>query len=349
MKKRTNYIWHIIILAIVITLLANIGLFHHFLKLHNLKAPSPATLEQYYFTIKIGSVGVITELLMLVVFTFFNYSWKNRLFKKTSVGFIIISNLCILMLFVGLKFLVFKYGTQTHPSLVFSFNFFQDFLINHSLVLTIAIVTPYMLLRMEKAREMELRLIKIQEEKATAELAALKEQISPHFFFNTLSTLSTIVRNETKKEILEFINDISDTYRYSLSSTKTDVVTVQEELDFIKSYAEILQKRFGEKLKITIQIPTTIQTSTIPPMAIQLLIENAIQHNIITLENPLRITVFYDDGYVCVKNNISPKTVVDSFGTGLMNLHNRYQLIAKKEIYIEQQLGYFLVKLPVLL
>lgn len=348
MKKRTNYIWYIIILAVVITLLANIGLFNHFHKLHNLENPSPANLEQYYFTIKIGSVGVLTELLMLVIFSFFNYSWKDKLFKKNNIWLIIVSNLLILVAFVYLKLIIFKYVIQTHPNITFSLNYFKDFLINHSLVLTIAIVAPYMLLRIEKAREMELNLIRIKEEKSIAELAALKEQISPHFFFNTLSTLSSIVRNETKKEILEFIDDISDTYRYSLSSTKTNLVSLKEELNFIQSYTDLLQKRFGKKLKISINIPEEIYTSTIPPMSIQLLIENAIQHNIITLEAPLFINVYCDNGYVCVKNNVLEKEEIDSFGIGLMNLNNRYKLIANKDVYIEKQLDYFLVKLPIL-
>ncbi|WP_074410408.1 MULTISPECIES: sensor histidine kinase [Aquimarina] len=349
MKKKTNYIWLIVISAVVITLLANVGLFNHFHKLHNLKDPTPMDQEQYYFTIRIGFVGVATELLMLVIFTFFNYSWKDKLVKKSNTWLIIISNLLILIAFIGMKLFIFKYITKTHPNLVFSLNYFNDFLINHSLVLTIAIAAPYMLLRIEKAREMEMNLVKIKEEKSIAELSALKEQISPHFFFNTLSTLSTIVRNDTKKASLEFIDDISSTYRYSLSSTKTDLVTLKEELNFIVSYADLLQKRFGQKLKITLNISEEIYDTDIPPMSIQLLIENAIQHNIITTKNPLYIKAYSNDGFICIENNLQEKQEIESFGIGLMNLNNRYKLIANKEIFIEKKSNHFLVKLPVLI
>lgn len=348
MKKRTNYIWLIVISAIVITLLANIGLFNHFHKLYTLKDPTPANQEEYYFTVRIGFVGVATELLMLVIFAFFNYSWKEKLFSKNNITLIVLSNLLLVCAFIGMDMYIFKYVTKTHPDLVLSLRYLKDYLINHSLVLTIAIVAPYMLLRMEKAREMEMNLIKIKEEKSIAELSALKEQISPHFFFNTLSTLSSIVRNDTKDASLEFIDDISKTYRYSLSSRKNDLVKVKEEVDFINAYADVLQKRFGEKLKINMELSEDIFLSNIPPMSLQLLIENAIQHNIITSKKPLTIGIYNTAAYIIVKNSLEEKTNVESFGIGLMNLNNRYKLIANKEIHIEKQATEFVVKLSLL-
>lgn len=348
MKKTSKYIWLIIVSAVIITILANVGLFNHFYKLYKMKNPTPANLEEYYFTVRIGFVGVATELSMLVIFAFFNYSWKNRFFRKNNIPLIVISNLIILSLFIGIDMYIFKYVTKTHPNLILSWSYLKDYMINHSLVLVIAIVAPYMLLRMEKAREMEMNLIKIKEEKSVAELSALKEQISPHFFFNTLSTLSTVVRNESKESSIEFINDISKTYRYSLSSVKSDLVPLKIELDFISSYADILQKRFGEKLVVHQNISEELYDSHIPPMSIQLLIENAVQHNIITNENPLNIHIHNTKDFICVENNLQEKKEVESFGIGLMNLSNRYKLIADKEIYIDKDANRFIVKLPVL-
>lgn len=348
-KKQTNYIWHIIVAANVITILANIGLFNHFHKLHATKDPTPENLEQYYFTIRIGFVGVASELLMLVIFSFFNYSWKERFFKKNNTLLIILSNVVILALFIAMDMVIFKYIVKTHPDLVLNGIYLKNYLINHSLVLCIAIVAPYMLLRMEKAREMEMNLIQLREEKSTAELAILKEQISPHFFFNTLSTLSAIVRKDTKKASLEFIDDISSTYRYSLSSAKTDLVTLKEELAFITSYADLLQKRFGDKLKITLNVSKDAYDNKIPPMSIQLLIENALQHNVITSESPLHIKVYAKNNHICVANSLHEKKDIESFGIGLMNLNNRYKLIANKEIRIEKTQDVFLVELPLLI
>nr|WP_246616000.1 histidine kinase [Aquimarina litoralis] len=194
-----------------------------------------------------------------------------------------------------------------------------------------------------------MNLVKIKEEKSIAELSALKEQISPHFFFNTLSTLSSIIRKDSKEASLEFINDMSNTYRYSLSSTNSNLVIVKEELEFIKSYTDLLQKRFGSKLSIRLNIDSGVYHNRIPPMSIQLLIENAIQHNIISTESPLVIQVYSKDDYIHVENNLNEKEKVQSFGIGLMNLNNRYKLIANKEIYIEKKHDIFLVKLPLLI
>ena len=349
MKHKTNYIWHIVVAAIVITILANIGLFNHFHKLHTTKDPTPENLEQYYFTIRIGFVGVASELLMLVIFSFFNYSWKERLFKKDNIMFIILSNLVLLTLFIVMDMVIFKFIVKTHPDLVLNWFYLKDYLINHSLVLCIAIVAPYMLLRMEKAREMEMNLIQLREEKSIAELAALKEQISPHFFFNTLSTLSAIVRKDTKAASLEFIDDISSTYRYSLSSTKIDLVTLKEEINFITSYSDLLQKRFGDKLKIALNVSDKVYSHKLPPMSIQLLIENALQHNVITSERPLQIKVYDENSHIYVENSLNEKQDVESFGIGLMNLNNRYKLIANNEIRIEKTQNTFLVELPLLI
>ncbi|MFP2994823.1 histidine kinase [Spongiivirga sp. MCCC 1A20706] len=349
MKDKTGYIWHIVVAAIVITILANIGLFNHFHKLHTTKDPTPENIEQYYFTIRIGFVGVASELLMLVIFSFFNYTWKNHFFKKDHIFFIVLSNVVLLALFIVMDMVIFKYVVKTHPNLVFNWFYLKDYLINHSLVLCIAIVAPYMLLRMEKAREMEMNLIQLREQKSIAELAALKEQISPHFFFNTMSTLSAIVRKDTKAASLEFIDDLSSTYRYSLSSTKADLVTLKEELDFITSYSDLLQKRFGDKLKITLNVSEETYHNKIPPMSIQLLIENALQHNVITSKIPLEIRVYNEKDHIYVVNSLNEKEDVESFGIGLMNLNNRYKLIANTEIRIEKTQDVFLVELPLLI
>ena len=165
MKNKSSYIWHIVVAAIVITLLANIGLFNHFHKLHTMQDPTPESLEQYYFTVRIGSVGVVSELLMLIIFAFFNYSWKDKLFNKNNLLLIIVSNVLILSIFIALDMVIFKYVVKTHPNLVLNWFYLKDYLINHSLVLTIAIVAPYMLLKMEKTREMELNVLQLKEEK----------------------------------------------------------------------------------------------------------------------------------------------------------------------------------------
>jgi sensor histidine kinase YesM len=347
-QNTSKYIWLIIISAIIVTILANVGLFNHFHKLYSQEVFTPADKEQYWFAIRIGSVGVVTELVMLVVFTFFNYSWKNYFIPKKNIFLIVLSNLVLLIIFLYVNLAISKYITKTHPDIVFTLNYVKDYFINHSLVLTIALVAPYMLLRLEKARAIEVNLIQLKEEKGKAELAALREQISPHFFFNTLSTLSTIVRNEDREAGLDFIQDISTTYRYTLTAVKEDLVLLQDELDFINSYVYLLQKRFGEKLQFEMDIPKEYMNTKIPPMSLQLLIENAMQHNIITQASPLKISLFIMDTMICISNNIQKKERVESFGIGLKNLKNRYRLLTEREINIERNTLKFTVKLPII-
>ncbi len=348
MQNTSKHIWFIILFAIIVTILANVGLFNHFHKLFNVEVLTEAEKEQYSFVVRIGSVGIITELVMLVFFTLYNYSWKNYFIPKKNMFLIILSNLVLLIIFLYVNLAISKYITKTHPNIVFTLEYVKDYFINHSLVLTIAFVAPYMLLRLEKARIVEVNLIQLKEEKGKAELAALREQISPHFFFNTLSTLSTIVRNEDRETGLDFIQDISTTYRYTLTAVKEDLVLLQDELDFINSYVYLLQKRFGKKLQFEMNIPKKYMHTKIPPMSLQLLIENAIQHNIITQASPLKISIFIIDNKVCISNNIQKKERVESFGIGLKNLKNRYRLLTESDINIERDSLKFTVKLPII-
>lgn len=353
MQKKAKYIWLIILGAILITVLANIGLLNRFHKLSQFQELSAAKEEEYWFIWKIGFVGVISELIMLIVFIFYNYAWKEHLIPKKfnlskKITLIIISNLALLVGFIYIDFYISKHLTKVIAESYITETYLQNYFINHASILIIAIIAPYTLLRIEKVKAIELNLIKIKEEKTRAELSALKEQISPHFFFNTLSTLSTIVRNENKEAGLEFIQDISDTYRYVLTDAKADLVSLKQELDFITSYVYLLQKRFGEKLQVEMNILDSYSNARIPPMSIQLLIENAIQHNLMTKALPLRITISVKNNTTCIINNIQEKEQVESFGLGLSNLSNRYKLLSNKNIIIERDVSTFTVKLPLL-
>ena len=182
-----------------------------------------------------------------------------------------------------------------------------------------------------------------------AELASLKEQISPHFFFNTLSSLSSIIRLNGKNESLKFLDKMSQVYRYILESNQNDLVKLKDEIEFLNAYFFLLRKRFGEKLILEIEISPDLNETYIPPMALQLLVENAFQHNTITNSAPLKIKIFNKNGMICVQNNLQKKKSSESFGIGLPNLLKRYQLIAGKEIIINKNTSIFSVKIPVII
>jgi LytS/YehU family sensor histidine kinase len=256
-------------------------------------------------------------------------------------------------LIVGLNFLslLSNYAFEIWGKYSFEFSFF-DYLLKFAYVnsypILIALVFAYIINLYKKSKSAEIENIKLKEEKIKAELSSLKEQISSHFFFNTLSSLSHIIRSNEKNQSLEFVEKLSEVYRYILESNQKDLVNLKDELEFLNAYFFLLDKRFGKKLIVQIDITSDLYLTSIPPMALQLLAENAIQHNSITSSAPLKIKIFNDDNMICVENNLQKKETGNSTGIGLNNLLKRYQLIANKVITIKENKDRFIVKLPVI-
>lgn len=187
----------------------------------------------------------------------------------------------------------------------------------------------------------------LKKEKLEAQLNSLKQQISPHFLFNSLSTLKTIVPdNKSKKYILK----LSNVYRYLLSFKENNLTTLNEELVFIQSYLYIQQERFEEALEVSIKIDQDLGVKLLPPLCIQLLLENAIKHNVISLDEPLKVNICSDaNGYLEVSNNLQPKlNTEESTGSGLENINKRYKILANRTIDIFQTESTFTVKIPLL-
>jgi two-component system LytT family sensor kinase len=295
----------------------------------------------------------IIEFVVFFLVGMLNYAWIETLLqmlpsKRGRIPFIILGNLALYFILIpaGKLFHTWYFlGQYENKEIEFDI---ENFLIINITVSLLAIVVANLLLLMKKMKIAEWENIKLLEEKSKAELSALKEQLSPHFFFNTLSTLSSIVRNEKKEVGLEFIGEISKTYQYTLA-TKQDLVQLKEEMAFLKSYVFLLKQRFGEKLSFSQELPDELLSAKIPPMSLQLLVENAIQHNVITKETPLHIRIFVEGEMICVENKLQEKeSGVESFGIGLQNLSNRYRLLSQKDIIITKDKQKFGVKLPLL-
>jgi LytS/YehU family sensor histidine kinase len=186
----------------------------------------------------------------------------------------------------------------------------------------------------------------LKQENLQAQLASLKQQISPHFLFNSLNTLSTLSQEEKVKE---YILKMSDVYRYVLHYQEQNEVPVYEELAFIRSYTYILQSRFEEGLEINIRIDPGSLNRKILPFSLQLLVENAIKHNAVSYRNPLAIDIYDLNGSLIVENDFRPRVTLDSHsGTGLHNLAQRYRLISDKKILITRDSAKFKVEIPFL-
>ncbi|MEN1785353.1 MAG: histidine kinase [Bacteroidota bacterium] len=182
-----------------------------------------------------------------------------------------------------------------------------------------------------------------------AQLDALRNQAQPHFFFNTLNTLRDIIDQNTKAEAKEFVDRLSEVYRFILESGDANLITLQEELRFAKAYLHIQKERFGDSLRVAWNIPESQSNKLIVPMSLQLLLENAIKHNVISRTHPLLIKVAVANEELYVENKIKPRsTQLPTTGLGLGNIERRYTLISNKAISISKMEGYFKVCLPLL-
>jgi len=186
----------------------------------------------------------------------------------------------------------------------------------------------------------------LKQDNLQAQLASLKQQISPHFLFNSLNTLSTLSHEQTVKE---YILKMSEVYRYVLHYQEQNEVPVAEELAFIRSYIYILESRFEEGLKINVRVDPGNLSRKILPFSLQLLVENAVKHNSVSYRRPLVIDIYDLNGRLVVENDLRPRVTLDSHsGTGLYNLTQRYRLTAGKDILITRDTAKFKVEIPFL-
>lgn len=178
------------------------------------------------------------------------------------------------------------------------------------------------------------------------ELAMLKAQLNPHFFFNALSSLSGVVR-ESPGKAQHYIAHLSRIFRYSLNKSKESLVTLEDELKEIASYGELMKMRYEEGFSICVQAGLEYHTAQLPHMSLQPLIENAIKHNLCTVSQPLMMKVELEGNWLIVQNNIQLKPFPEpGEGIGLANLNERFKILLQREIEISSTGKLFIIKLP---
>ena len=228
---------------------------------------------------------------------------------------------------------------RNHPNMVVQFI--------SSLVMSALVITLY------EALSFYLQLERAVAEKADLErrnvesqLEGLRNQVNPHFLFNSLNTLTYLIPEDPDKAV-RFVQQLSKVYRYVLESRDAKLIPLENELDFLRSYIFLLRERFGQNLQVELSDLNGLSYSGIVPLTLQILFENAIKHNVISTEKPLRIEVFAENGHLVVRNNLQRKNqVMDSTGVGLENIRSRYRLLADRDIEVIVSPQYFTVVLP---
>jgi Histidine kinase len=203
-------------------------------------------------------------------------------------------------------------------------------------------------------REAAIRVERMEKETAVARLDSLRRQVDPHFLFNSLNALTSLIEEEDPARATRFVRQLSQVYRYVLDSQEREVVPLSEELRFVEAYVFLQQTRLGEGLQVHISMPPAadLEALLVPPLAVQLLLENALKHNATSQRDPLHVSISLDAAarQLTVRNALRYRRVPaeESTGLGLPNLQARYAFLTPQPVRVEKTETEFIVTLPVL-
>lgn len=226
--------------------------------------------------------------------------------------------------------------------------------INYALTFVVSISIFYLILNHKsnsRMRSMEIRTEQLIKENALAQFEALKNQVSPHFLFNSLSILSSLVHVDANLSE-QFIDQLSKAYRYILEQKDNDTVPLGTELDFLNSYAFLLKIRFENKFDVKVLVTgQEAEKYRVAPLTLQLLIENSVKHNRMSQKEPLIVSILIAGDHLVVRNPNRPRNEIErisSTGIGLANIKSRYQLLSKNPVLVEHDEELFTVKIPLI-
>jgi len=292
----------------------------------------------YAYFIAIGAFNSISEGNLLAIKVLGRYKWIRKYPYIQVVGVLIIT-LCLTFFWIGVAAKVFADEKILQNSMA-QITLIVGVLIIliHLLVLIISNLTKEWL---NNKREID----ELKQAKLLSDYNLLKDRLNPHFLFNNLSVLKSLIHyNPNEAEI--FTQNFTNVYRYVLNSHEEKVVQLNEELKFLESYIALHKERIGEGLFVEIKIDEKDLTKNIPPLSLQLLVENAIKHNTANKLRPLFISIFTLGQQIIVKNNLNKKDTTYSTHTGINTLKAQYKLYANIEISVLEDDTHYTVKLP---
>ncbi|WP_439554222.1 2TM domain-containing protein [Flavobacterium macrobrachii] len=282
------------------------------------------------------------------LFIFLDKIFKEERFSKRRI-FIGFALSFVLSLFVIFLLRVFE-------DVVIEGSTFLDFINNEKAgnyivasVFTFIVISIVHIIYLYKYyQENKLKEQKVIAGTANAKFESLKNQIDPHFLFNSLNVLSSLIE-ENPDNAQRFTTSLSKIYRYVLEQKDKELVPVEEELQFAKTYMNLLKMRFENS--ISYELPTDFDNleAKVVPLSLQLLLENTIKHNVVSEQKPLHIKIYIENNYLIIENNLQKKEVLqDRKGVGLQNIVNRYALISERRVLVEETSEVFKVKIPIL-
>lgn len=310
------------------------------------------TFENYLFTLLISlmySFGYMVPNHLYNDFLDKNLSWTEETTKRTIwaiVGTLII-NVFLTYTLNYINFVVIQ-GLKSEEFFSPKWNFTNWFFINLALLVSSFLHARGFMLAMKQNAKKEVVEQKLIAKSANAQFESLKNQLDPHFLFNSLNVLSSLI-DENPNQAQQFTASMSKIYRYVLEQKDKELVSVEEEINFAKTYCELLKTRFEDSVSFEFQISNEDQKGYVVPLSLQLLLENAIKHNFATAAKPLHIKIFTENGNLIIENNLQARELPNkSTGVGLANIVSRYNLLTDRNVFVEKSETFFRTKLPIL-
>jgi sensor histidine kinase YesM len=300
---------------------------------------------KFSFLYTIGIAFVVWQGNRYLLFSLRSYfDWLNKPVRK------------IIVLLLAVSFFTIPVSTLL---MVGWFHLFTKGIVNWDMVLTATLIIMICVIfithvyetvfLVKQAETDKVKAEQLERSRVQAELSALKSQIDPHFIFNSLNTLSHLIESDARKAKL-FNDNLADVYRYILQNKGSDLVLLREEMNFVQDYFSLLKIRFEDAVELENKINSIcLDQYLIPPISLQILLENAIKHNDFSDLAPLKITIELQDDSLMMKHELRKRTLhKPSSKTGLQNLSERYKLITNQDIRINDNASIFEVQIPVL-
>ena len=270
-----------------------------------------------------------------------NISWLEKTRRRvfTHVLMAVSYSLLIILLFYLYVWFTLMHKPNLNGFYIhFRFGIYICFSIN-----LIVILTSYSLNFFRNWKNSVLNEERLKRESLALQYESLKNQVNPHFLFNSLNVLTSLIERDSKASV-QYVKQLADVFRYVLDQNVKELVPIETEMKFIKSYIFLQQIRFGDNLKTMITVKDDF---SIVPIALQILIENAVKHNEVSAERPLSIKIYEDEQYLMVENNIQLRNYLpDSNQLGLKTLEFQYEFLSGKKVEVISENDTFVVKIP---
>ncbi|MDR4955087.1 histidine kinase [Chryseobacterium sp. ES2] len=298
----------------------------------------------YSFVLGFGN-GFINEFLNKK----FPWSEATRTRAVLSIISIIIGNFILVYFCNYMNYVVIQKTATIQEFFSSKYGVTNWFMINIALLISAFLHAKSFMEELKKNSRKEVVEQKLIAKSANAQFESLKNQLDPHFLFNSLNVLSSLI-DENPRQAQKFTASMSKIYRYVLEQKDKELVTVEDEIEFAKTYCELLKTRFEDSVDFTFDVPKEDYQKYVVPLALQLLLENCIKHNFATSSKPLTIRIFSDGNTLCIENNLQVREQIkESSGIGLANIVQRYSLLTERNVFIEKSEDHFKVRLPMLM